>query len=241
MRIVGKKLTKTEFLAYVGAKDFGTIPPKEIVLHHTWKPTIETWAGERTIQALKTYYEGLGWDAGPHIFVAPDGIWLFTDMARVGIHAGAGNAVWEKNGQTLRGYYQPNAKLVTYSIGVEVVGNYDEKIWSDETRDLTLFCLSTLKNRLGLTTNEITFHRDYSPKTCPGNKITRDWFETQLAQYEAKNFLAENTSPYVYQFSATEAKKAIELGLLKQINTETREILAIGLVRLYEKIKSEQM
>lgn len=241
MRIVGKKLTKAEFLAYVQQKDFGSIAPKEIVLHHTWRPTLATWDGARTIQGLKTYYEGLGWNAGPHIFVAPDGIWLFTDMSRVGIHAGAGNAVWQKNGQTLRGYYQPNATLVTYSIGVEVVGNYDEKIWSDEMKDLALFCLSALKNKLNITTNEVTFHRDYSPKTCPGNMITRTWFETELNAYETQKYLAENPSNYKYKFSPAEAQKAVELGLLKQINTETREIIAIGLVRLYEKIKSEQV
>lgn len=239
MLIVGKKLTEAEFLVYVQQKDFGTIRPQEIVLHHTWKPTLETWAGEKTIQALKTYYEGLGWNAGPHIFVAPDGIWLFTDMSRVGIHAGAGNAIWQRNGQTLRGYYQPNATLVTYSIGVEVVGNYDEKIWPDDLKSRVLFVLSTLKTQLGITTNEITFHRDYSPKTCPGNMITRAWFEQQLTQYEHQKHGGILATSYQYQFSAAEAQKAIELGLLKQIDTETREILAIGLVRLYEKIKSD--
>jgi hypothetical protein len=108
-------------------------------------------------------------------------------------------------------------------------------------KDLALFCLSALKNKLNITTNEVTFHRDYSPKTCPGNMITRTWFETELNAYETQKNLAENPSNYKYKFSPAEAQKAVELGLLKQINTETREIIAIGLVRLYEKIKSEQV
>lgn len=70
--------------------------------------------------------------------------------------------------------------------------------------------------------------------------IIRAWFEQQLTQYETQNILTENPSTYTYQFSPAEAQKAVDLSLLKQISTETREIIAIGLVRLYEKIKSEQ-
>ena len=44
------------------------------MIHHTWKPTKETWAGQRSIDSLKKYYEKKGWPAGPHIFVAEDGI-----------------------------------------------------------------------------------------------------------------------------------------------------------------------
>ncbi len=236
MKIIRKKLTKSEFSGYLKTKTFGTIRPSEIVLHHTWKPTLETWNGEKTIDGLKNYYESLGWPAGPHIFVAPDGIWLFTDINEVGIHAGAGNAVWGKNGKEYSGYSVYGGKLKKYSVGVEIVGNYDEKVWEGDVLQNSLACLSSLKKNLDISNESIKFHRDFSPKTCPGNAITKEWVEKKLADYDEGII---PTSGYEFKFSAAEAKKAQELGLLKQIDTETREIIAIGLVRVYEKIKED--
>lgn len=236
MKILCKKLTKKQFEKYLEEKKISDPLPNKIVLHHTWKPTIETWKGKTTIQALKINYEKKGWSAGPHIFVAEDGIWLFTDMNKVGTHAGTGNATWEKEGIDIHGYYVAGAHLKNYSIGVEVVGNYDEKVWEGEVLQNTCHCLTQLQKKLNLEIKDIKFHRDYSPKSCPGNSITREWFEYTLKAYQKKNKLSHG---YEYQFSPEEAQKAIELEFLKQIDSETREIIAIGLVRVYERIKKE--
>lgn len=236
MQILRKKLTRTEFVDYVSQKHFGTIPPTEIVVHHTWRPTKETWNGVTTIDGLKSYYEGLGWSAGPHLFVAEDGIWLFTDMAEVGIHAGEGNATWEKNGQIIKGYSVAGGTLLSYTIGLEVVGDYDNKVWEGETLLNALGAITALKKRLGMTNTRIRFHREYSPKTCPGNAITREWLEKKITEYE-DGMRPQNG--YEYQFSAEEAERAKELGFLKQIDSETREIVAIGLVRVYDRIRRE--
>lgn len=236
MQILAKKLTKKEFIDYVARKDFGSIPPTKIVLHHTWRPTLETWNGEKSIQGLKNYYEGLGWPVGPHIFVAPDGIWLFTDMSQVGIHAGAGNATWEKEGKLYQGYSYSGATLKDYSVGIEIVGDYDEKVWEGATLDNALGCISAVKNKLDIPISDIKFHRDYSPKTCPGNAITREWFEKKIQDYENGTTIENG---YDFKFSEVEARRAQELGFLKQIDTETREIIAIGLVRVYDRIKQE--
>jgi N-acetylmuramoyl-L-alanine amidase CwlA len=236
MQILNKKLTKNEFLTYITNKNFGTIPPTKMVIHHTWKPTLETWNGQASINGLKNYYEGLGWPVGPHIFIAPDGIWLFTDMNEVGIHAGAGNATWTKNGRDYTGYSYRGAKLKDYSIGIEVVGDYDEKVWEGEILEQALFVITTLKRRLGITLQDVKFHRDFSPKTCPGNAITRNWFEKKVQEYESGITPKEG---YEFKFSEIEARKAMKLGFLKQVDTETREIIAIGLTRVYERIKKE--
>jgi N-acetylmuramoyl-L-alanine amidase CwlA len=188
------------------------------------------------MQGLKTYYEGLGWVAGPHIFVAPDGIWLFTDMSEVGIHAGAGNATWEKDGKIYTGYSVAGATLKEYSIGVEIVGDYDEFVWEGAILDQALHVLSTLKKHFRWTHDQIRFHREFSPKSCPGNAITREWFDKKLTEFE------QGVSPetgYEFKFSKTEALRAKELGFLNQIDSETREIVAIGLVRVYDRLKKE--
>ena len=236
MNILNLKLTKKEFSQYLKEKSFSDPVPDRVILHHTWKPTLETWNGEKTIKALKKNYEKKGWAAGPHIFVAPDGIWLFTDMDEVGIHSGSGNAIWKKGREEISGYHVSGAKLKSYSIGVEVVGNYDEKVWEGDILQNTCHCLTELQKKLDLYLKDIHFHRDYSPKSCPGNAITREWFEHTLKAYQKKNTLSHG---YEFQFSAKEAKKAIELGFLKQVDSETREIVAIGLVRVYERIKNE--
>ena len=149
MKIVNKKLSIKEFEKYVAKKDFGTLPPTFLVIHHTYRPTVKTWNGSRTIQGLKTFYEDKGWSAGPHLFIAEDGIWLFTDMYDVGIHAGAGNGTLKSG----------------YSIGIEVVGNYDNKVWEGETYKNTVGAIKALQEKLNIPDKEIMFHRDYRLKS----------------------------------------------------------------------------
>ena len=171
MKIINKKLSLKEFGKYVNDKDFGSLPPTFIVLHHTFVPTKKDWQGERTIGGIKSYYEGKGWTAGPHLFIAEDGIWLFTDMYDVGIHAGAGNGTLKSG----------------YSIGIEVVGNYDNKVWEGKTYDNTVGAIKILQEKLRIPDKEIAFHRDYSSKSCPGWAITKDWVLDQLNENEMSN------------------------------------------------------
>jgi hypothetical protein len=164
MKIVNRKLSLAEFEEYVNKKDFGELPPTFMVIHHTWKPTVAQWQGQKSINGLKSYYEGKGWTAGPHLFIAEDGIWLFTDMYDVGIHTGAGNGNL-KDG---------------YSIGIEVVGNYDNKVWSGKTKDNALGAINVLRKKLDIKRSLIKFHRDYSTKTCPGTAITQAWLSAEI-------------------------------------------------------------
>jgi len=165
MIIVGKNLDKIGFKQYVADYNFGTIPPNRLVLHHTWKPIEEDgdgiiepgeWNGSYTVQALKTYYERKGWQTAPHLFVAEDGIWLFTPFYDVGVHAGKGNATYKSKFSNARfnGYIGRKGagnwkwNLESYSIGIEVVGDYDDHKPSGKTLDNTLFVIKTLMDRL---------------------------------------------------------------------------------------------
>ena len=159
MRIINKCLPKEEFEKYIERKEVSRKINK-IVLHHT-SDTIGKWkSGEVAISYYKKLYEGKGWKAGPHLFVAPEGIYLFTDINIQGIHANSGN----------RG-----------SIGVEMVGNYDKifpsgKIWSNTKKVLRI-----LLSRFDLKLKDIHFHREYnSKKSCPGRTITKRWIRRQF-------------------------------------------------------------
>lgn len=199
MLIVGKGLSREEFTQYVGAFDFGSIPPTSLVLHHTWRPRKTEWKGYSSVLSLKKYYEGLGWKAGPHAFVAEDKIWLFTPMDEIGIHAGEGNATWETNtGKIFQGFAKPTgAKLLSCSLGLEIVGDYDNEVWSCETYKNAVHVIKTLMAKLNISIDKVFFHRDFpsAHKSCPGTAITKDWVKAQLTDSVVCNHLCLKHCP----------------------------------------------
>jgi len=163
--IVGRCLSIAEWLAYVDAYDFGPIAPDLLVVHHTWKPTESEWTGRRSIEALQRYYRGKGWSAGPHFFAAPDGIWLFTPMSSIGVHANAGNSWHDADGR------------LHYSLGLEMVGDFDQHrptglVWANAKA-----VIGGLSRRLGIRPAQLLqLHRRYNPsKTCPGLSVDLAW------------------------------------------------------------------
>ena len=172
---VMKNLDQNQWAGYVAGYDFGPLAPSRVVLHHTAVPTVDQWRGRTSMLGMQGYYKGLGWPAAPHIYVAPDGIWLATPMSRVGVHANSGNSGYDAKG-----------RLAWYSIGVEVVGDYDlarptGAVWSN-----SLAVLGGLLKRLGLGVNAIHFHREYNQlKSCPGRAVQLDWVKAEVAGWLA--------------------------------------------------------
>jgi N-acetylmuramoyl-L-alanine amidase-like protein len=162
--MIGRGLSISDWLAYVAGYNFGPVAPSRVVLHHTWVPTVAQWTGQRSMQALQRFYAGKGWTAAPHIFVGPDAIWLFTPLKDVGIHAGTGNS------GTSGGRFW-------YSIGVEMVGDYDLARPSGPVWENVKAVLGGLSRRLGIAPRQLlSLHRDYTnQKSCPGWAVTKDW------------------------------------------------------------------
>jgi hypothetical protein len=64
-----------------------------------------------------------------------------------------------------------------------MVGNFDHACPTGEVWTNTRAVLSGLRARIGRPLASIlSFHRDYSPKSCPGNAITRDWVLSQVPE-----------------------------------------------------------
>lgn len=175
MQIIGKVMTASEFVDYVEHLDLPAPRANRVFLHHTWKPTPETWHGYDTILGMKAYYEQQiwtdldgqvyeGWTVGPHIFVAPDGIWLFSDLRYDGV-----------------GVYGHNYR----SRHIEMVGNYDYQLPSGSILDDTVAVLGILHERLGLSIEDLAFHRDFSTKTCPGLAVQKPWIKTMVREWIA--------------------------------------------------------
>lgn len=190
MEIINWCLTLNEFRQYIKEYDFGTKPANKLVVHHTYKPNKETWAGERSIAGLKQYYEKKGWKSGPHLFIAGGGIWLFSPMSHDGIHAGT---------------------LNKRSIGIEVVGDYSYEKWTGNTKINALGAIKALMERLGLTPNDIYFHRDVSNKSCPGLAITKEWLFYELEDRRLtpniplSDALRNTTAPVPVDYYASES------------------------------------
>lgn len=202
---IGEGKRATEFGSYVQSYNFGRIPPSWIVLHHTAIPSTlaarypsgAVWDAnesglsepqiyvkrKRQLDSLASYYhDGLGWTAGPHLFVDDRWIWLFTPMSAVGIHAKEGNS------------YGSGANL-HYSIGIEVIGYYEHVTWDTATAANVRAAVQALCTRLGISPTyrpaplhtpaahdrSLSSHRDYNKPQCPGAAITEAYYTATIA------------------------------------------------------------
>ena len=169
---INRRLSIEEWTRYVAAYNFGRLTPSRLVLHHTFRPDERSWNGLTTMRGMQRFYADQGWPAGPHIFVAADGIWLATPMSRIGVHAGIGN------GSLAQGWY---------SIGLEMVGYFDTRLPDGVTWRHALAVMGELSRRLQIPPRRlISFHRDYtSIKSCPGWAVSKEWVWTQVEAYLA--------------------------------------------------------
>jgi N-acetylmuramoyl-L-alanine amidase CwlA len=139
---------------------------KSVTIHHTGAPSLEQRKNGLLIQHIhniKSYYQSLGWNRGPHLFIDEDQIFGMTPLNVPGIHAVSFNRT---------------------SIGVEILGNYDIE---DPMSGRGLQCINNtaaavkaLIDWLDIPINEntIKFHRDdpRTSKSCPGKKVSKSWF-----------------------------------------------------------------
>jgi len=202
---LGTGLTAQAFAAYVASYNFGRIHPSYIVLHHTAipstlaarYPTGAVWdAGEqgmseariyqkrtKQLDALANYYQdSLGWDRGPHLFIDEKYVWLFTPMNAIGIHAKEGNS------------YTAGGRL-HYSIGIEVIGYYENTPWPKDVATNVRSAAQALCSRLGIApvyrpgplhtpsahNLSVSSHRDYNKPQCPGAAITDAYYTSVIA------------------------------------------------------------
>ncbi|MEN6480311.1 MAG: peptidoglycan recognition family protein [Anaerolineales bacterium] len=173
MEIDGRCLTIEEFREHLQGLTFPEGRPNRVFLHHTWRPTRDTWAGRTSILGMKAYYEQQrwvdeqgrqheGWTAGPHLFIADDGIWLFSDLNYDGVGVAGHN---------------------TGSRHIEMVGNFDVALPDGRTWANTVAATALLLERLGLQPEQLSFHRDYSTKTCPGRMVQKPWVISQVQRW----------------------------------------------------------
>lgn len=159
---------------------------KRIVLHHTDIPTRAQWRGLTTMQSLVPFYQGKGWAAGPHLFLAAltpgpftDGIWSGTPLTTPGVHAGACN---------------PDG------IGVEIVGNYDHEPWPLAVAELVYGVTIALMQWGDIAPANVLGHRECLPnKTCPGAMIHMDQVRAELRRRLSAPPLPPPAAPHTWK------------------------------------------
>jgi hypothetical protein len=183
--IDGRRLSSTQFASYIHTLSWVTLP-NTMYLHHSFEPSVANWRGRESLYDLKAYYETIrwidssgqiheGWKSGPHIFAAPDGIWLFSDLRSDGTHVSGHDHL---------------------SLGVVMVGNYNQILPSGPVLDNTVACLALLCNRLGIDPVDIRFHREDEGTSCPGNMVTKNWLIPQVQLYASKDAILQEAETY---------------------------------------------
>lgn len=133
-----------------------------LTIHHTWKPTPATWKGKRTMEALGRTYSAKGWSGGPHLFLAPDGIWSGTPLASPGVHAKACNRD---------------------HVGLEIVGDFDRDGWGMVLSEHVYALAVELLQWLRVDESRVQGHREcLNNKSCPGWAINMGTVRATLRQ-----------------------------------------------------------
>lgn len=171
---VKKPCTQEEFRRYVQSVSWGGWRPSLIVWHNTAAPSLAQWQdtaakdraagrvpGATRIGNLEQYFRvDRGWSGAPHLFIAPDYIWVFNPLTAPGVHSPSWNAI---------------------SWGFEMVGDFDRE--DDDSGDglkvknNCIFATAVLCEAIGLDpAAAIKLHREDPATThaCPGSNIARD-------------------------------------------------------------------
>jgi hypothetical protein len=139
--------------------------PVGIVLHATGLPTLSQWvelgpAHDARLQNLEAYYQGMGWQHGPHAFVSRSHINGFSALTTRGTHSQCYNYT---------------------HFGIEQAGNfntgYDDYNSGDGAlvKASAVYALSTLCKRFKLDPQSIIPHSSCKIDghfQCPGNEVS---------------------------------------------------------------------
>jgi hypothetical protein len=170
--IVDRSFSPAEFKAYVEGLQFGAWRPRFVVVHNTSAPDTKTWQGwqirkppisdEQWGRNLEGYYKGQGWSTGPHLFVTPKGILVFSPLTSPGTHSPSWNSI---------------------SWGVETVGEFERDPFTGPIKDNLVAALGILHMVAGLSVRPyavgvrgLHFHKEdvkTTHKSCPGKNMVK--------------------------------------------------------------------
>lgn len=180
MRPEIRRLTTEQFLALLTAvRPSLTRTLTAVHLHHTWRPTRAQFRGLATIEAMRNYHIGLGWDdIAQHLTIDPFGIsWTGRN--------------WNRPPASQRG---KNGSADAGPFMIEMVGDFDagQENLDGEQRTAVREVVAGLLDLCDLTPENIHFHRELgSPKSCPGTGVDK----TVLVKEITETLAARRAAP----------------------------------------------
>lgn len=160
-----RRMTLSEFEEHVRKLDMSRADfnPTAVCIHHTFRPNAKDWGdGSRwnaRLTGLRDYYAAKNWHSGPHAFLDPKGVYVytFTPLTFRGVHALSFNHIaW----------------------GVEAIGDFGGYPGTGHPIpelqfDLICRVTASLLKKAGkapIANETVLFHRDdpQARKTCPG-------------------------------------------------------------------------
>lgn len=141
-------------------------PYTRVCIHHTASPTVARWqqfGGAHWIGnaarrgSLERHYRAAprNWTRFPHVFAAPDGIWVLGNL--------------ELDGAGVSGHNRGVRHI-------EIVGDYSNELPSGPTLENAVAAAATLLQKAGLRIDALTYHRAMRANTaCPGAALIAKW------------------------------------------------------------------
>lgn len=124
-------------------------------MHHTSSP-VDSWQGSGSMLHYWNLYRSRGWKSGPHIFIAPNGIWLFTPL--------------NKRGRTSSRFLDKD------SIHIEIVGQYYSSFPEDKSICLYAYeVVIKLLNKFRIDPMKILQHADYEGGENCSHYVGKKW------------------------------------------------------------------
>lgn len=171
---IGREWTTQGLAQYLDEIGPPPWPARAITLHHTGFPDLAMRPQGLTVQHMEgarvEYEQRRGYSAGPHLFVDDTHCLGMSDLHKPGVHAHSYNG---------------------HSIGIEVLGNYNEESPFDgrgrscwQTAIQVSACVLAW---LGVPASpfSVHFHRNHEEaqkqgKECPGRRVEKTWVLDQL-------------------------------------------------------------
>ncbi len=160
MIIAGTQFTPAAFAKYVEGLKLGSAgwTPQFVVRHNTSSPTLAqrpNGLAPQHLLNLQSYYEGLGWHAGPHLFVDDHNISVFSSLLHPGVHSPSWNGV---------------------SFGVEQLGEFGSEDYNSgrglAVQQNAVAAIAVLSHFAGIDSHTMRDHREdvnTTHKDCPGS------------------------------------------------------------------------
>lgn len=140
----------------------------EIHLHHTWRPTRAQDRGQATVEAMRrVHVEEWGWsDIAQHLTIGADG-GLWTGRP------------WNRPPASAKGH---NGTSEAGPFMIEMIGDFDHgnDRLEGAQRNVAVGAVALLLQRFELTPEELRFHREFSPKSCPGTGLDHDALRAEV-------------------------------------------------------------